>query len=320
MALAMNKDLLVIALGGNALLSKGQKGTFEEQYRNIKEASSNLVDLLELGYKIVITHGNGPQVGSTLLRHEAGYRVYDIPPFPMHACGAETQGFIGYIIQQAVQNELNKRGIRSNAVTVITRVEVDPNDPAFKNPSKPVGPYYTQEEVRRLMSENPEFTYAEDSGRGWRRVVPSPLPVDIKEKDAIKLLVDAGFLVISTGGGGIPVMGKVEASGLDAVIDKDLAGQKLGSLLGASKFIMLTDVDAAYLNFGSPSQSRLNFVKYSEMKKYYDEGHFRSGSMGPKVKASLKFIEEGGAEAIIAHLKSVKEALMHGDGTHVVPD
>ena len=317
-----DEELIVIALGGNALLRRGEKGTFEEQYANVSRTSRVLADLVERGYKLVITHGNGPQIGATLLRHDAGQRLYDVPSFPMDVCGAETQGFIGYMIQQSLRNELKRRGIGKYVVTVVTRVIVDEDDPAFRNPSKPVGRFYSREEVEELKRLHPEYVFKEDKIRGgWRRVVPSPDPKIIAERYAIKVLVDAGFIVIASGGGGIPIIerGGILAEGVEAVIDKDLAGQRLATLLGASRFIILTDVDAAYLNYGKPGERRLGYVKVEEMKRYYEEGHFPPGSMGPKVLAAIRFIEEGGKEAVIAELSQLIEALEGGAGTHIVP-
>ena len=311
-----------MALGGNALLRRGEKGTFEEQYANVMRTSKVLADLVEKGYRLVITHGNGPQVGATLLRHDAGQKMYEVPAFPMDVCGAETQGFIGYMIQQALRNELKHRGIDKYVVTVVTRVIVDKNDPAFQNPSKPVGKFYSREEMMELKRLHPEYVFKEDKVRnGWRRVVPSPDPKIIAERYAIKTLVDAGFIVVASGGGGIPIIEEdgVIAKGVEAVIDKDLAGQRLATLVGANKFIILTDIDGAYINFGKPDQRRLERVSVKEMKRYYEEGHFPPGSMGPKVLAAIRFIEEGGEEAIIAELSQLSEALEGKAGTHVVP-
>jgi len=318
----MNGELIVVALGGNALLRRGEKGTFEEQYANVMRTSKVLADLVEKGYRLVITHGNGPQVGATLLRHDAGQKMYEVPAFPMDVCGAETQGFIGYMIQQALRNELKHRGIDKYVVTVVTRVIVDKNDPAFQNPSKPVGKFYSREEMMELKRLHPEYVFKEDKVRnGWRRVVPSPDPKIIAERYAIKTLVDAGFIVVASGGGGIPIIEEdgVIAKGVEAVIDKDLAGQRLATLVGANKFIILTDIDGAYINFGKPDQRRLERVSVKEMKRYYEEGHFPPGSMGPKVLAAIRFIEEGGEEAIIAELSQLSEALEGKAGTHVVP-
>lgn len=315
------RNLMVIALGGNALLRRGQKGSFDEQYGNVEQTCRILADIIEAGYEIVITHGNGPQVGATILRHDAGEKLYNIPAFPMDVCGAETQGFIGYIIQQALTNELEHRGIEKKVVTIITRVVVDKDDPDFKNPSKPVGPFYSLEDVEKLKKIHPEYVFREDKARGgWRRVVPSPDPKNIVEGPVVKSLINAGYIVITSGGGGIPVIkedGKLR--GVEAVIDKDLAGERLATYLGAEKFIILTDVDAVYVDYGKPSQKIISKIKVDELKKLYDEGHFPPGSMGPKVKAAIRFVESGGDEAIIAELTRLIEAISGKSGTHVIP-
>ncbi|MGB9729849.1 MAG: carbamate kinase [Thermoprotei archaeon] len=316
----MNSELLLIALGGNALIKKGEKGSFEEQYKNVQNVTKLLVQLIEAGNKLVITHGNGPQVGATLLRHDAGNKLFNIPVFPMDACTAETQGFIGYIIQHVLQNEIRSRGINKEVITVITRVIVDKNDPAFRNPTKPVGPFYSKEEIKRLHQEHPDWKIIEDSGRGYRRVVPSPDPKSIVEFKAIKTLIDNDFIVIACGGGGIPVIeedGKLK--GIEAVVDKDLASERLATLIRADRFIILTDVDAAYINYGTPNQYRIENIHVEELKKYYTEGHFKPGSMGPKILASIRFIENGGKEAIIAHLDRLVEAIKGDEGTHILP-
>ncbi|RLG04071.1 MAG: carbamate kinase, partial [Thaumarchaeota archaeon] len=241
----MKRELIVVALGGNALLRRGQKGTFEEQYRNVKETAKFLADLIQRGYRLTITHGNGPQVGATLLRHDAGERLYQVPAFPMDVCGAETQGFIGYMIQQALRDELRRRGIDRDVVTIVTRVVVDKDDPAFQNPTKPVGPFYTREQMEELKKIHPEYVFREDKARGgWRRVVPSPDPRYIAESNAIKILAENGVIVIASGGGGIPIVEEDdEMRGVEAVIDKDLAGERLATFLRADKFVILTDID-----------------------------------------------------------------------------
>lgn len=316
-------ELVVVALGGNALLQRGEKGTFEEQYENVKRTCKYIADLVERGYRLVITHGNGPQIGATLLRHDAGQKLYGVPPFPMDVCGAETQGFIGYMIQQALRNELKRRGLDKYVVTVITRVIVDENDPAFKEPTKPVGPFYTKEEVEKIKALHPEYVFIEDKARGgWRRVVPSPDPKIIAERYAIRTLVDSGFVVVASGGGGIPIVEEFgwHARGVEAVIDKDLAGERLATLIGATTFVILTDVEGAYLNFGTEKQRLIRRATVSEMEKYYEEGHFAAGSMKPKVLAAIRFIRNGGKRAIIAKLDKLLEAVEGKAGTTVVPD
>jgi len=311
------EKLVVIALGGNALLQRSQKGTFDDQYVNVQSTAKKIADLVEEGYKVVLTHGNGPQVGATLLRHEAGKNI--VPPLPLDACGAETQGFIGYMIQQALRNELKSRGIDKYVVTVITRVIVDKHDPAFEHPTKPIGPFYTKEEADQLSKQKPNLVIKEDAGRGYRRVVPSPDPKVIAERLAVRTLVDAGFVVVSTGGGGIPIVEEgTQARGVEAVIDKDLGAQRLATLIHANVLVILTDVDGAYLNFGTPRQELIKEVTTGKLQRCLDEGQFKEGSMAPKVLAAIRFVESGGERAIIAELGKLTEALEGKAGTHVV--
>jgi carbamate kinase len=308
---------MVIALGGNALLKRGQKGSFEEQYQNVRTTASRIAILIERGYKIVLTHGNGPQVGATLLRHDAAKSI--VPPFPLDACGAETQGFIGYMIQQALRNELKSRGIDKYVITVITRVIVDKHDLAFQNPTKPIGPFYSKAEADSLRRQKPDLTIKEDAGRGYRRVVPSPDPKIIAERSAIRALVDAGYVVVACGGGGIPIIEEgTNAVGVEAVIDKDLAGQRLATLIGAEIFVILTDVKGAYVEYGTPKQELITEITSGKLNNYMREGQFKEGSMGPKVQAAIRFVEAGGEQAIIADLGDLIEALDGKTGTHVV--
>ena len=312
----LSDALVVIALGGNAMLKRGQKGTMEEQYNNLKETVSRIADLIQKGYKIVLTHGNGPQVGATLLRHEAAKSI--VPPFPLDACGAETQGFIGYMVQQALRNELKARGVDKFVVTVITRVIVDKHDSAFQNPTKPIGPFYSKDEASKLKQQRPELTIREDAGRGFRRVVPSPDPKIIAERTAIRALIDAGFVVVACGGGGIPIIeDESQAVGVEAVIDKDLAAQRLATLIGAHTLIVLTDVEAAYLNYGTQKQEKIREITSGKLKNYLKEGQFKEGSMAPKVEAAIRFVESGGERAVIAELGSLVEALDGKSGTQV---
>lgn len=289
---------------------------FEEQYQNICNTARRMADLVQAGYRVVITHGNGPQVGATLLRHEAGKNI--VPPFPLDACVAETQGFIGYMIQQALRNELKKRGLDRYVITVVTRVIVDGGDEAFKNPTKPVGPFYTKEEADKLRSQRPNLVIKEDSGKGYRRVVPSPDPQIIAERFAIRSLVDNGFVVVACGGGGIPIVEEgTQARGVEAVIDKDLAGQRLATLIGASTFVILTDVDGAYLNYGTRGQTLIERTTAKQLERYMKEGHFKEGSMSPKITAAIRFVQSGGDTAIIAELSKLREAMRGKSGTHV---
>ncbi len=311
-------ETVVIALGGNAFLQKGQKGTAEDQWNNVVKAMKQIADIIERGYRVVLTHGNGPQVGNILVWMEAGKDR--VPPLPMDIAGAMTQGWLGYMVMQALRNELKKRGIDKTVVAVVNRVLVDKNDPAFQNPTKYVGPYYTEEEAKKLAEEKGWIMKPDPRG-GWRRVVPSPDPKANLEIDAIKSLVEAGYIVVASGGGGIPVIKEDDTiKGVEAVIDKDLAGEVLASELGADYFIILTDVEGAMLNFGKPDQKVIRKITVSELEKLYNEGHFPPGSMGPKVLACIRFIKHGGKKAAIGHLYKALEILEEKTGTIVVPD
>ncbi len=307
-------SLLTIALGGNALLQYGQKGTFEEQLANARLTAKQIVELIKRGYKVVITHGNGPQVGAILLQQEAGSS--QVPAMPLHACGAMSQGLIGYMIQQSLINELRKAGIDMPVVTVITQVLVDRNDRAFKNPTKFIGPWYSEEEAKEKDKLGWVMKY--DVGKGWRRVVPSPDPIKQVEIEAIRRMVDSGIIVIASGGGGIPVVDEKELEGVDAVIDKDLAGERLASSLGAEVFMILTDVEKVAINFKKENQKFLDTLTLEEAKKYYEEGHFPPGNMGPKVLAAIRFVERTGKTAIITSLDKATDALDGKTGTRII--
>lgn len=304
-------------MGGNALLRGGQSGSFEEQHANFQPAASKIADLVQQDYKVVVTHGNGPQIGYILLKNEIAKKY--APPFPIDACGAQTQGWIGYMIQQSLKNILNARGLEKEVITLITRVKVDKNDPAFQNPTKPIGPFFNKDQVASIMREQPDWIIKEYEGKGFRRVVPSPMPLQIIESKAIRTMVDAGFLVIACGGGGIPVIEKNGAStGIDAVIDKDLASERLATLIGATKLILLTDVDGLYDNYGKSNQQLVSKIRLNEINKL-KIADLAEGDMGPKVRASLTFIENGGKEAVIGNLKRLSESLDGTAGTHIVP-
>ncbi len=307
--------LITIALGGNALLQYGQKGTFEEQLANARRTSRQLVELLRRGYRLVITHGNGPQVGAILLQQEAA--TDQVPPMPLHACGAMSQGLIGYMIQQSMINELKRAGMDVPVATVVTQVLVDREDPAFHNPTKFIGPWYPEEEAKRKEEQGWVMKY--DVGKGWRRVVPSPDPIGQVEIEAIRRMVEAGIVVIASGGGGIPVVDDGEYEGVDAVIDKDLAGERLATSLDADLYMILTDVEKVAINFKKPNQRFLDVITLEEARRYYDEGHFPPGNMGPKVKAAMRFVERTGREAIITSLDKVIEALEGKTGTRIIP-
>ncbi|WP_297092945.1 carbamate kinase [Thermococcus sp.] len=310
---------VVIALGGNAILQRGQKGTYEEQMANVMKTAKQIVDIILDGdYEVVITHGNGPQVGALLLHMDAGQAAHGIPAQPMDVAGAMTQGQIGYMIQQAIRNELKRRGIEKPVATIVTQTLVDKNDPAFQHPSKPVGPFYDEETAKKLAKEK-GWVVIEDSGRGWRRVVPSPDPMGHVEAPVIVDLVEKGFIVIASGGGGVPVIEEDgQLKGVEAVIDKDLAGERLAEEVKADIFMILTDVNGAAVNFGKPDERWLGKVTVEELKKYYEEGHFKKGSMGPKVLAAIRFVEWGGERAVIAALDRAVEALEGKTGTQVI--
>lgn len=310
------KKTIVIALGGNAIKSAGQEGTFEEQYESVNKTTEHIAKLVEAGNKVIITHGNGPQVGDLLLQHDSAKN--QVPPFPMFMCGAQTQGSIGFLIQQTLQNHLFKKGIEVNVATIITQVLVDKEDPAFSNPTKPVGPFYEKEED--FAEEKAKgFVFIEDAGRGFRRVVPSPVPKEIVELSSIKNVSNSGIVVIASGGGGIPVVDNDgDYEGVDAVIDKDRAGQLLATELRADIFMVLTDIEKVALNFNTPEQKDLNKMTVEECKKYTEEGHFAKGSMLPKIQAAMAFVENGGEKAIITHPSKALEGLTGETGTTIM--
>lgn len=311
------KKVTVIALGGNAILQPGQRGTFEEQMQNVETTCKQLTQMVLSGkYKLVITHGNGPQVGNILLQNETAKDV--AAPMPLYVCGAESQGLIGFMIQQSLHNLLADAGRGDIPIaTVVTQVVVDEDDPAFQNPSKPVGPFYSEEEAKRLAEEK-GYHIKEDAGRGWRRVVPSPDPLEIFEKEAIRQLIAARSIVIASGGGGIPVVKKGgKLQGVDAVIDKDLAGERLAVDVEAKIFLILTDVDQVKLNYKTPQERGISRMTVEEAKRYQAEGHFAKGSMEPKVRAAIRFIEAGGERAIITSLDKAMDALEGKAGTTI---
>lgn len=308
---------IVIAFGGNAITKAGQRGTFQEQQANIKETVNHLVGLIKAGHRLVLTHGNGPQVGNLLIKNELSKSV--VPAMPLDVCVSNTQGSLGYALQQELTNALAQEGLKVPVATIVTRVQVSPDDPAFTNPTKPVGPFYTEDEAKKLTAEK-GYTMIEDSGRGWRRVVPSPFPLQILEKDAIRSLLEAGVVVIAAGGGGIPVCLNETGgySGVEAVIDKDLAGQQLAQDVGADTFVLLTGVSRVAINFGKPNQKELDTITVAEGRQYQQEGHFPPGSMGPKMEAALLFVEKGGEKSVIAALEEIGEALEGRTGTAIV--
>jgi carbamate kinase len=295
----MNK-LAVVAFGGNALLRSGQQGNIDEQEKNVYESCKSLVNLIKQGKDLVIAHGNGPQVGNVLLQHEAGFKTFGIPKMPMDVCVAETQGSIGYMIEQQMRNVLHEEGLQRNIVTLITQVVVDKNDMAFQKPTKPVGPYYTEAEAYGMEQERGWQFKKDPAGRGWRRVVASPNPVDILNKDLVAILARKGNIVITVGGGGIPVYFQENGNlmGIDAVIDKDLASAKLAGSINADEFYILTDVPNVYVHFNTPQQEKLERISIDNISKHLNDGQFTEGSMAPKIRAGITFAQQGG-ETII---------------------
>lgn len=308
---------IVVALGGNAILQPGQAGTAVEQVANIRRTCEQIADMIVAGHRVVVTHGNGPQVGNLLIQQEEAAPV--VPPLPMDICGAMSQGMLGYLVQNQLDNLLRARGITRPVVTLVTQVLVDRADQAFTNPTKPVGPFYTPARAERLMAER-GWLMKEDANRGWRRVVPSPDPRAIWEKAAILTLVQAGAVVVCSGGGGVPVyLDEGQLHGCEAVIDKDLAGQRLAADVEADIFCILTDVPKVALRYRQPDEVKLDRVSLAEMRRYQQEGHFKAGSMGPKVEAILRFVAATGRWGVIASLDSAAEAVEGRAGTLITP-
>ena len=296
-----SKKIAVVALGGNALLHGNEPGTIQQQEKNTYDTCIHLIKLIQDGFNIVITHGNGPQVGNIMLRNEAGYKEHRIPKMPLDICVADSQGGIGYMIERQIKNILSDHKIRKNVVTIITQILVDINDPAFKEPTKPIGAFYLKEEAELLTRSN-NFIFKEDPRkRGWRRVVPSPEPEEIMNKKIIKDLVKKGNIVIAAGGGGVPVYKGTDKKlyGVEAVIDKDLASSLLAREIGADAFYILTDVPKVYLNFHKSNQQALDKIKVSKAEEYLVNGEFADGSMAPKILAAIRFVKNGGKETII---------------------
>jgi carbamate kinase len=307
---------VLIALGGNAILRHGEKGTAEEQFANLRATARHLAKLVEEGDQIAITHGNGPQVGDILLKNELAKAT--LPPMPLDVCGAETQGMIGYMLQQGLQDEFQADGVDLPVATVVTRVLVDGADPAFQHPTKPVGPFYSSAEAPSLK-KNRGWTMVEDAGRGYRRVVPSPSPVEILEERTILGLFESGTVVIAAGGGGIPVTRDREGKtkGVEAVLDKDRTAALLGSILRVETLLILTDVERVYLDYNRPGQRPVDKMTIRDCKEFLEQGQFPEGSMGPKVESAVKFLESGGETAIITSLEMAEDALAGKAGTRI---
>jgi carbamate kinase len=305
---------MVIALGGNAIKKPREKGTACEQLKNVQETCQHIWELVR-DHHVVITHGNGPQVGNILIQQE-GSEPY-IPAMPLDICVAESQGLIGYMIQQSLRNVLQAHGVHKDVVTIISQVVVSKKDPAFENPTKPVGPFFSQERAEELKKGG--ISVVEDAGRGYRRVVPSPTPLKMVEAPVVASLLDQGRVVIAAGGGGIPVGESAALSGIEAVIDKDLASEIVAEAIEADYLIILTDVDQVALNYNEETQENLDILTDSEAEKYLAQGHFAPGSMGPKILSAIRFLRRGGKKAIITSPDRVRDALQGKGGTQIVP-
>jgi carbamate kinase len=317
----MKKDA-VVAIGGNSLIKDSQHQTVEDQYQAAKESTLHIGDMIEEGWDVVISHGNGPQVGFILRRSEIANKVEGMHEVPLDVCGADSQGAIGYALQQNLQNNLYHRGIKKSVATIVTQTLVDINDPAFQNPTKPIGGFMDQIEAQR-RAKDMGWSVVEDAGRGWRRVVASPQPKEIVELDSIKALIEAGVVVIAVGGGGIPVIdpGTGDYEGVAAVIDKDFASSLLARNIGADLFLISTAVEKVALNFGKPDQVWLDRITLSEAKKYLSDGmHFAKGSMAPKIQAIIWFLEAGGKAALITNPQNIGRAMRGETGTWIVQD
>lgn len=317
----MAKKLAVVAIGGNSLIKDNSKVSVEDQYQAAKETAYHIVDMIEAGWDVAIGHGNGPQVGFILRRSEIAAKVEGMHEVPLDVCGADSQGAIGYALQQNLQNELRRRGIEKTVTTVVTQVRVDPNDKAFQNPTKPIGGFMDEAEAKRRQQEM-GWNVVEDSGRGWRRVVASPIPQEVVELPAVKTLLDAGVVVITVGGGGIPVVRneKGELQGVAAVIDKDYASSLLARQINADLMVISTAVEKVALNFGKPDQKWVDRMTLAEAKQYLAEGtHFAKGSMAPKIQAIIWFLEAGGKQALITNPENIGRALKGETGTWIVP-
>ncbi len=311
------KKKAVIALGGNALIKKGQKGTIYEQFANTRRSTKSIVKMIKEGWDVVITHGNGPQVGAILLQNKVAKDL--TPAMPLGICVAESEGLIGYMIQQCLSNALKKEQIEKPVIALITQVIVDQDDPSLSHPTKPIGPYYNEDEAIQLRKEGCQMTR---QPRGWRMVVPSPDPKQIVEGESIRKMLDEGIIVIASGGGGMPVVEKENGGldGLEAVIDKDLTAERLAEAVEAELLLILTDVEKVYLHYGTPKQKTLDKISLKELKNYYETVQFPPGSMGPKILAAIRFLESGGKKVIVANIEKGWEALHGETGTLIVRD
>ena len=317
----MSKKIAVVAIGGNSLIKDKNHQTVEDQYQAAKETTYHIADMIEAGWDVAIGHGNGPQVGFILRRSEIAAKVEGMHEVPLDVCGADSQGAIGYSLQQTLQNELHRRGIKKAVATVVTQVAVDRNDKAFTNPSKPIGGFMDEAEAKH-REKDLGWNIVEDAGRGWRRVVASPIPVKVVELDAVEALIEAGVIVVTVGGGGIPVVENEDGSyeGVAAVIDKDFASSLLARLVKADLFLISTAVEKVAINFGKPEQKWLDKMTLAEAKQYLAEGtHFAKGSMAPKIQAIIWYLENGGKQALITNPENIGRALKGETGTWIVP-
>jgi len=316
----MAKKLAVVAVGGNSLILDPKKVTVEDQYKAATETTKHIADMIEAGWDVAIGHGNGPQVGFIIRRSEIAAKYEGMHEVPMDVCGADSQGAIGYMLQQNLQNEFARRGIKKSVATVITQVKVDKNDKAFQNPTKPIGGFMDEAEAKKRANEM-GWTVVEDAGRGWRRVVASPIPTEVVEIDAVKKLINAGVVVVTVGGGGIPVLDNGEGGciGTAAVIDKDYASSLLANEINADLFVISTAVEKVAINYGKPDQKWLDRMTVAEAKAYLAEGtHFAKGSMAPKIQAIINYFERGGKEALITNPENIGRALKGETGTWIV--
>ncbi len=315
--MAVNRRVALIAFGGNAMLPETSRGGQREQVKNAEQAARLMVHVVRKGYELIIVHGNGPQVGNLLIQMEEA--VTKIPPYTLDVCDAMTEGSMGFMLERAITNELRRNSIDKDVATLVTQVLVDRNDPAFDHPTKPVGPFYTEYRARQLRKDK-SWTMVEDAGRGWRKVVASPRPIDVLPKYVIRDLVQAGRIVIAAGGGGIPVIlnGRGVYEGVEAVIDKDFTASLIAREAGVDLFVILTGIDRVYLDFGKPTQRAVPVLTVDEAGRHLDEGQFPAGSMGPKVRAAIDYIEAGGREVLITTAGQLKAALLRRSGTRII--
>jgi len=309
-------NLVVVALGGNAIIPREGAGTIEEQIRVTGQTMRQVAEMIENGVRVVLTHGNGPIVGNILIRNEAASKM--VPPMPLDVCGADSQGGIGYMVQQSLGSILRSRNIRKEVVSVVTQVVVSPDDEAFERPTKPIGPFYTREEAEAIRQRK-AWSMVEDSGRGYRRVVPSPKPLEIVERSVVEKLVEQGVVVVCVGGGGIPVRRESDGTlrGVEAVIDKDLAAGLLARELKADMLVVVTAVEQVCLDFGRPSERGIDHMNVEDARRYHQEGQFPPGSMGPKIEAAIAFLESGGKEVVVTSPEVLHAAVLGKAGTRI---